>query len=86
MPFIDNKIPQDQWPPLKSTMPGGCLPCLELPDGTKMGQTKAIMRFLGGVHGYQPKDAMLAYKSDSIVDAYNDLFPNLFNPVFCAPD
>ena len=66
-------------------MPGGVLPCLELGDSNKMSQSKAIMRYLGAKHGYQPHDALAAYKSDSISDAYYDFFPKIYAPLFCQP-
>jgi len=38
-------------------MVGGSVPNLELKDGTKIGNTNAIVRFLGSKHGYYPEDA-----------------------------
>ena len=85
VPFQDKRVADSEWPTLKSQMPGGTMPCLELSDGTKMGQSKAIMRYLGGKHGYQPHDALAAYKSDSISDAYHDFFPLMGAPLSCNP-
>jgi len=42
-------------------MAGGSMPNIEFKDGTKMGNTNAIVRMLGAKHGYYPDDPMLAY-------------------------
>ena len=52
VPFQDKRIYDNEWHSLKNEIPEGQLPCLELKDGSKMGQSKAIMRFLGAKHGY----------------------------------
>ena len=48
------------------------MPVLELNDGTKMGETKAIMRYLGTSYGLYPTDPMQAYMIDSLLDGYDD--------------
>ena len=70
-----------EWPELKPTMPNQQVPCLELPDGTKMGQSIAITRYLGQVKGYYPKDSMQAYKVDSLIDRYMDVI-TVYKPHF----
>ena len=59
-----NVITFQDWPGLKASMPYTHVPCLELADGTKMGQTNAIMRFLGKKYGFYPTDPMDAYMVD----------------------
>ena len=44
------------------------------------------MRYVGSMHGYQPSDALIAAKSDSIADAYNDFYVCIFEPVFGPPE
>jgi glutathione S-transferase len=41
-------------------MPNGQLPVLELANGKKMGQSGAILRFIGMNHGYYPDDVVTA--------------------------
>jgi glutathione S-transferase len=55
-------------------MPGKKLPVLELDDGTKIGQSVSILRFLGKQHGYYPEDPLEAHKCDYLLDCYNDKF------------
>ena len=43
-----------EWPSLKATAAGNSLPNLELEDGSKFGQTRAIMHYLGAIYGYIP--------------------------------
>ena len=62
-------VGMEEWPALKPSMPGGVMPCLELADGTKMGQSVSILRFLGAKHGYYPKDPKQAYEVDMLLDA-----------------
>ena len=59
----NNVVEFAQWGELKKTggFPGNQVPCLELADGTKLGQSVAILRLLGHKHGYYPTDAMEAY-------------------------
>jgi len=55
-------------------MPGKKVPVLELGDGTKIGQSVAILRFLGKKYGYYPEDPLEAHKCDYLIDCYNDKF------------
>ena len=66
----DSSFGFEAWPALKATMPGGVVPCLELADGTKMGESFSIFRFLGAKLGYYSADPMLAFRSDEIMDAF----------------
>lgn len=73
IPFEDKRAEILDWPNVKPLMPGGQLPCLELSDGLKMGQTNAILRYLGKKYGYYPSDPLKAYKMDYIIDVYEDV-------------
>merc|ERR1740138_1255673 len=55
-------------------MQGKKVPNLELSNGTKIGQSVAILRFLGKKHGYYPEDPLEAHKVDYLIDCYNDKF------------
>ena len=59
--FDDIRIESKDWPALKPTMVGNSMPNIELPDGTKLGATNAIMRYLGAKYGYYPQDTIMAY-------------------------
>ena len=83
--FEDHRIQFNEWPGLKPTMPNQQVPCLELPDGKKMGQTRSILRFVGMKHGYYPTDPLLACQADSLCDGYEDIMGSIYKPHFMQP-
>ena len=62
--------------------PNKQVPCLELADGTKLGQSNAIIRFLGHKLGFYPADAMEAYKVDQLMDDFIDVIGKVYKPHF----
>jgi len=81
--FEDHRISFSEWPgTLKATMPGGSMPCLETKDGNKMGESIAILRFLGLTHGYYPTDFNEAWACDSLIDGYSDIFNKISGTAF----
>ena len=75
-----------QWPEYKPGMPNLQMPALEMGDGKRIGQSNAILRFLGMRHGYYPKDPMEAYKSDMLCDAFADVGGVIYKPHFAKPE
>ena len=69
----DHRIGFEEWPSLKPTMPGGQLPVLERDDGTKMTQSMALVRYLGGMYGLIPDDDLQAARVDELCEAYVDV-------------
>ena len=69
----DMRIVFDQWPKLKPTAPNGKMPFLTLRDGSKLGESYAIGRYLGSVHGYYPADPRLAYEVDYLLEGFEPL-------------
>ena len=55
------------------------MPMLELPlSGQKLCQTRAILRYLGSLHGYYTiEDPKYAWQIDSIVDSCADAVAKL---------
>ena len=80
----DNRFGFDAWGALKPTMPGQQVPCLELADGTKMGQSTAILRYIGAKHGYYPNDPWLASKCDEYIEAAQDVYNEIAKPHFAS--
>jgi glutathione S-transferase len=80
--FEDITFGFDTWAEHKPNMPNGQCPCLELKDGTKMGQSVAMARYLAVTHGYYPKDPMEAFKVDQLIDRYADVGNNIYKPMF----
>jgi glutathione S-transferase len=54
--FDDVRVAQADWPALKPATPFGGLPVLELPGLPPLGQSNAILVFIGRRHGLHPKD------------------------------
>ena len=77
IPYEDHLITFDQWPALKPTMPNGVVPCLELANGTKMGETHPILRYLAKQHGYYPEDPFLASKNEEILEEFTSIIENI---------
>ena len=72
------------WPAIKPTMPNGVVPCLELNNGKKMGETLPLLRFLATQHGFYPEDFEKAQLCDSLADYAQGTLNNLVGPVFIA--
>ena len=84
--YDDHRIKMHEWGALKASFPGGQIPCLEFPDGTKLGQTMSMLRYLGQVHGAYPTDPVAQYECDYISDNYAELFDKLAAPKFKSGD
>lgn len=70
--FEDVRVKND-WPELKPTMPWGSLPVIELDDGTKLAQSRALLRFVAKkVEGMYPEDHLQAQRVDEILEALED--------------
>ena len=82
----DNRFGFDTWGTIKPTMPGQQVPCLELADGTKMGESTAILRYIGAKHNYYPNDPWLASKCDEFIEAAADVYNEIYKPHFAPED
>ena len=76
----DVQIGFGDWKALKPTMPGEQVPCLELEDGTKMGESMDILRYIGKKHGLFPTDPMEANCANEAMDSYNDVIGKIYKP------
>lgn len=88
VPFTDAFITHEEWPKAKNSplCEFGQIPVLELPDGKKLSQSKAILRYLGVQHGYYPiNDHYQAYLVDSFLDSVDDYAPH-FHRARSEPD
>jgi glutathione S-transferase len=72
-PWTDHRIPGKEWGAFKPQTPWGSMPSLELADGTHLGQTRALMRFVGKLSGLFPDDVRQAALVDGIMDAVDDM-------------
>jgi len=70
------------WAKQKPKTPWGTLPTLTLPDGTIVGQQRAIVRYLGKLVKHKglplyPEEASLALLVDGLMDMLEDIWPIL---------
>ena len=70
--FEDRRVPADAWPGLKSQMPYGVLPVLEV-DGRTLTQSNAINRYVGKLANLYPTDQWQAALCDEVMDALEDI-------------
>jgi glutathione S-transferase len=87
--FEDVAVSQQEFGKMKtdsSLLEFGLLPMLELPNGQRLSQTKAILRTLGQTHGYWTKDPKEAWIIDSTMDSVNDELSKIATMKFCQDD
>jgi len=68
----------------KKNYPMGVLPVLELEDGRKLGQSLAIARYLGTVHGLVSGDTFENAWGDQLVGAIEDTYPKYYGAYVMA--
>ena len=85
--FEDNRISQDDFAAIKSSLPLGSLPVWE-EDGIQYAQSGSILRMLGIRNGYYTSDPNTAWEIDSLIDFmeenFNDFVSLPAKPVFGA--
>ncbi|XP_076544707.1 uncharacterized protein LOC117601415 [Osmia lignaria lignaria] len=70
--FEDKRLTFEEWPELKSQMPLGQVPVLEI-DGKPYHQSKAICRFLARKNNLSGSNEQESYEIDATVDTIDDL-------------
>ncbi|XP_076656911.1 glutathione S-transferase-like [Halictus rubicundus] len=70
--FEDHRIKSKDWPQIKSEMPFGQVPVLEI-DGKKINQSVAICRYLAKQFGLAGKNDREALEIDVAVDTITDV-------------
>ncbi|CAI2378252.1 unnamed protein product [Moneuplotes crassus] len=85
--WTEQRISFEEWPEVKTSNKGikfGQLPVLEK-DGKFYAQGGAILRYLGGNHGYYPEDVEERFRVDEITDLIaSDFSPKIGEAVFGA--
>lgn len=76
--FEDERINFPSWGELKPSTKWGSMPYLTLKDGTVLGQTRAMNRFIAKHCGLYPEDPLVSAQVDEIIDAIEDL-PGMIN-------
>ncbi|MEZ4266441.1 MAG: glutathione S-transferase family protein [Myxococcota bacterium] len=70
--FEDRRVALPDWRALKSEMPLGALPVLEV-DGYPLTQSNAINRYVGGLTGLYPTDPWQAALCDEVMESVEDI-------------
>jgi glutathione S-transferase len=70
--WVDNRVPGKDWGSIKPSTPWGKMPMLELADGAKLSQQRALLRFVGKLGGLYPDDPLLAARVDELMDTVED--------------
>jgi glutathione S-transferase len=71
--FEDVRVAQADWSALKPETPFGALPVLELPGLPPLGQSNAILVFIGRRHGLHPRDDFEAARHEAVMCHVEDL-------------
>jgi glutathione S-transferase len=71
--FDDERVKTADWPALKADMPFAVLPVLHMPDQPPLGQSNAILVFIGRQHGLHPLDAFEAARHEALMCAAEEL-------------
>ena len=77
--FEDARFAISEWPTMKPKTLWGSVPILELADGTRLGQARAVLRLVGKVKGLYPTDPLVAQRVDELMDALEDLGTTVTN-------
>ncbi len=82
----DNEIMGAQYAQMKKDgeLPWGLVPILQTPDGT-LGESTAIMRYIGNMAGLTPKNAFQAAKVDEFLDGMEP-FSRVLSGTFSMDD
>jgi prostaglandin-H2 D-isomerase / glutathione transferase len=75
--FEDVRVKRDAWPAVKATTPFGSVPVLEMPGKAPLGQSNAILTFIGRGHGLHPKDDFEAARHEAMMGYVEDLRAHL---------
>jgi glutathione S-transferase len=71
--FEDNRIDRETFGTLRADLPFASLPVLEIEGRGAIGQTNAILRLIGRLHGLYPEEPFDAARHDAVMDAVEDL-------------
>ena len=71
--FEDVRVKGGDWPAMKSDMPFGAMPVLEMPGKVPLAHSNAILVFIGRQHRLHPMDAFEAARHEALMCAVEDL-------------
>lgn len=71
--FDDQRIARADYPGMRAGLAFPHLPMFTMDGAPRLGQTNAILRLIGRLHGLYPDDPMDAARNDAVMDAVEDL-------------
>jgi prostaglandin-H2 D-isomerase / glutathione transferase len=71
--FEDVRVKNADWPAMKSSMPFGAMPVLEIAGKPALAHSNAILVFVGRQHGLHPTDAFEAARHEALMCAVEEL-------------
>lgn len=79
--FEDDRFPFDEWPARKAAAPLQRTPVLHV-DGEAFTQSNSMIRYVGGMAGLYPDDALAAFRCDEIMAAVEDILCMIIPTMF----
>lgn len=73
VPFEDERLSGEQFVKAKASLPFGALPVLTVEGKGQLGQSNAILRFIGSQYGLLPTDPFEAARHEAVLGAVEDL-------------
>lgn len=70
--FVDNRLDRAAWLEFKPRAPWGSVPTLEV-DGAMIGQSNAILGWIGRTYGLHPTDPWQAARHEAVLSAVEEL-------------
>ena len=71
--FDDVRVQSKDWPAMKEGTPFGSLPVLEMPGKVPLGESNAILVFIGRRHRLHPVDDFEAARHEALMCAVEDI-------------
>lgn len=83
IPFEDCRFKCEEWLKIKPNMPFGAVPVMHV-NGEALGQSDAMLRYVGKLGGLYPSDPLEALRVDEVVDTMSDVMLAAFS--YYGPD
>ncbi len=71
--FVDDRVKPANWPELKADTPFGGLPVLAIEGKGELGQSNAVLTYIGRTYDLHPKDLWEAARHEAIMAAVEEL-------------
>lgn len=73
VPFVDERLSRAEFDAQKARFPYGAVPVLTVGDKPPLGQSNAILRMVGSLHGLHPSDPWEAAREEGIMAAVEEM-------------